>query len=425
MNVKDGNSDIYSFCAEYHLCTFPGCEDRRVRRNGEDLQFCNHHRCEHDSCRNGKDRGAFCRAHTCGDTHCISFVRGGGDGDPERFCERHRRCLKPQCGRFCHVRENGLPSPFCGAHFCEFADCGNERDSAAHCGEHTCVEPGCAKGRESPKGLYCKEHGCRTKGCTLRRFGREHYYYDGFPGLDNNVRCPHDAERHGRYCECPHCEREAARARTFEYNRGPNEFENLDTVYIRDMQAYIKVKCGWNEVFSWYGEWSEVTKATNCLFGREIFNDQPNWLEAGCLFTNLCVHRANLEKERGKCFRDKCAAEGSCSLVKTGDYLTYARRCFNTGLSYPLGVRIPGGENLGDLDVCISHAERIRAEAQELYEKQDSMRGLHEAEMEEREKGKNEDKDGDKDEHGDVEPPLKVVRAQLIASLLMHGYLRK
>ncbi|KAK7427536.1 hypothetical protein QQZ08_005979 [Neonectria magnoliae] len=219
MNVKDGNSDIYSFCAEYHLCTFPGCEDRRVRRNGEDLQFCNHHRCEHDSCRNGKDRGAFCRAHTCGDTHCISFVRGGDGGDPERFCERHRRCLKPQCGRFCHVRENGLPSPFCGAHYCEFADCGNERDSAAHCGEHTCVEPGCAKGRESPKGLYCKEHGCRTKGCTLRRFGREHYYYDGFPGLDNNVRCPHDAERHGRYCECPHCEREAARARTFEHNR--------------------------------------------------------------------------------------------------------------------------------------------------------------------------------------------------------------
>ncbi|KAF7541341.1 hypothetical protein G7Z17_g11988 [Cylindrodendrum hubeiense] len=162
MNVRDGNSAVYSFCTEFHLCTHPNCENPRVRRNGEDLQFCHDHRCDHDSCRNLKEFDPFCRRHTCNDAHCTSFVSSGDIGDvgnPERFCERHRRCLKPYCGRFCHVRENGFPSPFCGAHYCEFSDCSNEREAAAHCPEHTCGEPGCLKGRESVRGQYCKEHG--------------------------------------------------------------------------------------------------------------------------------------------------------------------------------------------------------------------------------------------------------------------------
>lgn len=104
-------------------------------------------------------------------------MSGGEFGDPVRFCERHRRCLKLYCDRFCHVRENGLPSPFCGAHYCEFSDCGNEREAAAHCREHTCGEPGCMKGRESMTGLYCKEHGCKTKGCHMKRIGREYCPY--------------------------------------------------------------------------------------------------------------------------------------------------------------------------------------------------------------------------------------------------------
>ncbi|KAH6885883.1 hypothetical protein B0T10DRAFT_563869 [Thelonectria olida] len=182
MNVKDVASERFHFCAEFHLCTFPSCENQRLRRNGEDLQFCNDHRCDHDGCRNAKDAaGPYCRLHTCEGTHCTSFV----SGDTERFCERHRRCARPSCSRFCHLRENDVASPYCGAHYCEFTDCENERDAGAHCVEHTCEEPGCARGVDAAKAMYCKEHECKTRGCRMKRLGREYCpYHDGILAMD-------------------------------------------------------------------------------------------------------------------------------------------------------------------------------------------------------------------------------------------------
>ncbi|KAH7133219.1 hypothetical protein B0J13DRAFT_96113 [Dactylonectria estremocensis] len=214
MNVSGGSSTAHNFCTELHLCTFPSCENARVRQDGQDLLFCHDHRCDHGGCRNLKEAGPFCKSHTCEESHCASFVPGGDFGDPERFCERHRRCLKAYCSRFCHVRENGLPSPFCGAHYCEFSDCGNEREAAAHCPDHTCGEPGCIKGRDSVTGLYCKDHECKTKGCRMKRLGRDYCPYhrcvsDGCEAeVDENRYC----ERHNKRPEGER-ERECERLR--------------------------------------------------------------------------------------------------------------------------------------------------------------------------------------------------------------------
>ncbi|KAI5458017.1 hypothetical protein BGZ63DRAFT_362955 [Mariannaea sp. PMI_226] len=196
MVVKDAHSESYQFCSEFHLCTYPNCDNQRIRQNGEDLQFCNDHRCDHDDCRKPKEAGRYCRFHTCEDIHCTSFVCG----DTDRFCERHRRCAKPSCSRFCHVRDNGVSSPYCGAHYCEYADCENGRDDGAHCEEHTCSEPGCVQGVEGAKGLYCKEHQCKTKGCPMKRIGRQYcpYHECVMDGCEAEASANRHCDRHQR-----------------------------------------------------------------------------------------------------------------------------------------------------------------------------------------------------------------------------------
>ncbi|EKJ71254.1 hypothetical protein FPSE_08493 [Fusarium pseudograminearum CS3096] len=153
LDVKDGNAAMHKYCMQLHLCGFPECENERSKRNEQYIPFCVDHRCEQDNCRNYKDVGIF----------CIDL------DDPQRFCDRHRQCEKPQCPRLCHTRDNGQPSPFCGAHYCQAPDCEDGREAGLFCPAHTCAELGCLKGRESFKTEYCKSHKCKTKHCRLRR----------------------------------------------------------------------------------------------------------------------------------------------------------------------------------------------------------------------------------------------------------------
>jgi hypothetical protein len=159
------------------LCRFPECQNQRSQWNEQYILFCNDHRCEHDNCRNPKDVGVFCRSHTCDHQYCLAFAPGIGMEDPQRFCERHRQCQRPQCPRLCHTRDDGQPSPFCGAHYCQEPDCEDGRDGGLFCPVHTCAEPGCLKGRETPKSEYCKKHRCKTKHCRLRRLESEYCPY--------------------------------------------------------------------------------------------------------------------------------------------------------------------------------------------------------------------------------------------------------
>ncbi|KAL6920299.1 hypothetical protein FSST1_004325 [Fusarium sambucinum] len=167
LDVKDGNTAMYKYCIQLHLCGFPECENERSKRNEQYIPFCIDHRCEQDNCRNSKDIGIFCRPHTCDDQYCVAFAPGIDVDDPERFCERHRQCQKPHCPRLCHTRDNGQPSPFCGAHYCQAPDCEDGREAGLFCPVHTCADPGCLKGRESFKTEYCKMIIVRTMNACM------------------------------------------------------------------------------------------------------------------------------------------------------------------------------------------------------------------------------------------------------------------
>ncbi|PTD13089.1 hypothetical protein HYE67_009448 [Fusarium culmorum] len=145
LDVKDGNTAMHKYCIQLHLCGFSGCENERSKRNQQYIPFCVDHRCEQDNCRNSKDVGIFCRSHTCDDQYCVAFAPGIDLDDPQRFCERHRQCQKPQCPRLCHTRDDGQPSPFCGTHYCQAPDCEDGREAGLFCPEHTCAELGCLK----------------------------------------------------------------------------------------------------------------------------------------------------------------------------------------------------------------------------------------------------------------------------------------
>ncbi|KAH7270584.1 uncharacterized protein BKA55DRAFT_588991 [Fusarium redolens] len=174
LEVKNGNMEAYRYCPQLHLCEYLDCQNLRSRHRDQYLPLCDGHRCQYDSCRNPRDGGAgvFCRSHTCSEPYCGAFAPGTDLDDPQRFCERHRQCLRPHCPRLCHTRDNGHPTPFCGAHYCEAHDCDDGRDGGAFCHAHTCVEPGCVRGRQNP-GEYCREHTCRHWNCRMRRIGRE------------------------------------------------------------------------------------------------------------------------------------------------------------------------------------------------------------------------------------------------------------
>ncbi|KAI5456104.1 hypothetical protein BGZ63DRAFT_496627 [Mariannaea sp. PMI_226] len=149
------------------------------------------------------------------------------------------------------------------------------------------------------------------------------------------------------------------------------EFQNLDTVYFTDKDAYIKIGLGSDEAYSRFGKWSEVVKVVDALFKREVFDKQrPQWLEAGCLFISLCIYRATLERKLGEPFRNVWMGGEILSPVRAVDYLGFARRCFNSGLPYPVCVRIPLEKWMNcqsDLGVCVSQAERLKTSALELY----------------------------------------------------------
>jgi hypothetical protein len=190
LEVKNGNMEAYRYCPQLRktahslslmsgliskdLCEYLDCQNLRSRHRDQYLPLCDGHRCQYDSCRNPRDGGAgvFCRSHTCSEPYCGAFAPGTDLDDPQRFCERHRQCLRPHCPRLCHTRDNGHPTPFCGAHYCEAHDCDDGRDGGAFCHAHTCVEPGCVRGRQNP-GEYCREHTCRHWNCRMRRIGRE------------------------------------------------------------------------------------------------------------------------------------------------------------------------------------------------------------------------------------------------------------
>ncbi|KAF5019032.1 hypothetical protein F66182_8967 [Fusarium sp. NRRL 66182] len=94
---------------------------------------------------------------SCFATNTVATFAPGTDlDDPLRFCERHRPCQRPHCPRLCHTRDSGQPSPFCGAHYCEAADCEAGREGGSYCHAHTCVEPGCINGQESPRGNWAE-----------------------------------------------------------------------------------------------------------------------------------------------------------------------------------------------------------------------------------------------------------------------------
>lgn len=183
------------------LCEYQYCQNLRSRHHDQYLPLCDDHRCQYDSCRDPRDGGAgvFCRSHTCNEPYCGAFAPGTDPDDPQRFCERHRQCLRPHCPRLCHTRENGHPTPFCGAHYCEAHDCDDGRERGAFCHAHTCVEPGCVRGRQTP-GEYCREHTCRTWNCRMRKIGREFcpQHECAYDGCDAEVVEARFCDRHQR-----------------------------------------------------------------------------------------------------------------------------------------------------------------------------------------------------------------------------------
>lgn len=192
--IKNVFSGLHQYCSERRksllesgfyeradwildACHVEACTNPRVRRHGKDLKYCDEHRCTYRDCSGYKESGQYCRRHICSHRGCVSF--GYGDGG-ERFCERHRQrlCSKLLSSRSCHVRENGSISPYCGTHYCETADCENQRQgSSCHCYAHTCMELHCVSGRASAMGQYCREHKCRRWGCESRRAGGEYCTY--------------------------------------------------------------------------------------------------------------------------------------------------------------------------------------------------------------------------------------------------------
>jgi hypothetical protein len=152
-----------------------------------------------------------------------------------------------------------------------------------------------------------------------------------------------------------------------------SEFQNLNTVHFTDEDALPKISLGHDEMISWFGDWSEPVKLANTLFRKEVFNEQrPMWIEAGCLFIALCIHRATLEQNRGEPFGHEWGVNGAYQApVRAIDYLGFARFCFNSGLSYPAGVRIAPNvwrDCLLDLGICISQAKLMETSALELYQ---------------------------------------------------------
>lgn len=78
-----------------------------------------------------------------------------------------------------------------------------------------------------------------------------------------------------------------------------NQLDSLRIVYFVDDDAFTKIEFGYDEMYSWYGTWEDVRKVANTLFETIIFTGKRRWLEAGCLFIDLCIRRAELEHSEG------------------------------------------------------------------------------------------------------------------------------
>lgn len=150
----------------------------------------------------------------------------------------------------------------------------------------------------------------------------------------------------------------------------------LNTVYFPDKDVLDTIYSGFDETNSWFGKWSEPVKVANALFGRAVFDDcNEQWFGAGRLFIALCIYRATLEQNRGEPFPTECVDGKTLWPVSATIYLGFARRCFNSGLSWPTGVRISLQEwktCQSDLGFCISRAKKMEVEAFKHYEEKKS-----------------------------------------------------
>jgi hypothetical protein len=107
----------------------------------------------------------------------------------------------------------------------------------------------------------------------------------------------------------------------------------VDLVYL-PKRAHTLLGIAYDPIYSHFLKWDRVVELGGLLFGSEttsFTDEQPEWLQAGALFTELCVEQCKRQAQES--LHEHIWREGEL-IGPTGphEYLGFARACFNSGL---------------------------------------------------------------------------------------------
>jgi hypothetical protein len=138
----------------------------------------------------------------------------------------------------------------------------------------------------------------------------------------------------------------------------------VDFVYLSKRVNILLDEASYYPNSSVFLDWHLVVELGGLLFGSETFTvKQPEWLQAGALFTELCIQQCKGAKvTSGNILREGLIY----APTRPYKYLSFASACFNSGLCKPGSSSkfdIPQKDWMAcrtDFEVCQKLAEKMK-----------------------------------------------------------------